>query len=127
VNKAVNNGPTAMVIKTLATAVSVRATMKAVNMTHQHKPDSQKYRLRQGKRDHTPLPCHKGKMIKRDTTVKKLRQKVTSKLRASSKCRVTTPAMDHRTVQPTMVQTAMPCVMRMMDQTITCCACGRFP
>ena len=53
-------------------------------------------------------------MISKDTTVKKLRQKVTSKLRASSRCRVTTPAMDHKAVQPTMVQTAKPCVMRMV-------------
>ena len=42
VNKAVSKGPTAMVINTLATAVNVRATMKAVNMTLQHTPESQK-------------------------------------------------------------------------------------
>ena len=42
VNKAVNKGPTAMVISTLATAVSVSATMNAVNITLQQTPDSQK-------------------------------------------------------------------------------------
>ena len=39
---AVSKGPSAMVIKTLATAVSMRASMKAVNMTLQHTPESQK-------------------------------------------------------------------------------------
>jgi hypothetical protein len=39
---AVSKGPTAMVISTLATAVKVSATMNAVNMTLQHKPENQK-------------------------------------------------------------------------------------
>ena len=39
---AVNKGPQAMVIKTLATAVRVKAIMNAVNMMLQHKPDNQK-------------------------------------------------------------------------------------
>ena len=42
--KAVNSGPKAMVTSTLDTEVSVSATMKAVNITHQHKPDSQSNR-----------------------------------------------------------------------------------
>jgi hypothetical protein len=70
-----------MVINTLATEVKVNATMKAVNMMHQHTPEPQKYRLRQGKRLNTPRPCDAGKITSKDSTVNKLRQKVTSKLR----------------------------------------------
>ena len=40
--KAVSKGPKAMVISTLATAVSVSASMNAVNMTLQQTPESQK-------------------------------------------------------------------------------------
>jgi hypothetical protein len=38
--------------------------------------------------------------------VNKLRQKVTSKLRACSNCRVTTPAVDHMAVTASISQTA---------------------
>jgi hypothetical protein len=59
--------------------------MKAVNITHQQAPESQNIRLRQGKVENTRGPRHKGKITSSESTVKKLRQKVTSKLRACSK------------------------------------------
>jgi len=94
-----------MVINTLATAVKVNATMNAVNMMAQHTPENQKKVLRQGIRLKTDAPCQRGKMTSRDTTVKKLRQKVISKLLALSNWRVTTPAIDHRAVTATMTMT----------------------
>ena len=41
-SKAVMRGPKAKVIRTLATAVRVKATMNAVNMMLQQNPESQK-------------------------------------------------------------------------------------
>ncbi len=43
-SKAVNKGPKAMMIKTLATLVKPKASMKAVNITDQHTPESQNVR-----------------------------------------------------------------------------------
>jgi hypothetical protein len=107
--RAVNRGPSAMVTSTLATVVSVSATMKAVNITLQHTPESQKYGLFQCMSRNTVRPCHSGKITSSDTMVKKLRQKVTSKLLACSSWRVTTPAMDHIRVTATISHTACPC------------------
>ncbi|WP_284465441.1 hypothetical protein [Diaphorobacter nitroreducens] len=52
------------------------------------------------------LPCSTGRITHSDSSMKKLRQKVTSKLRAWSRWRVTTPAMDHMKVTATISQTA---------------------
>lgn len=68
-----------MVTSTRATPVMVSATMKAVNMTAQHQPDSQNAPCRQGMRANTRGPCQSGRISSSDTTVKKLRQNVTSK------------------------------------------------
>jgi len=48
--------------------------------------------------------------------VKKLRQKVTSKLRADSRWRVTTPAIDHISVIAIIRKTALECVSFMIKK-----------
>ncbi len=128
-SNAVNSGPTAMMISTLATVVKVSASMKAVNITLQHTPLSQKA----AEPASTPQwrrsgPCpdssarrpaarsadrHKGRMSSSDSAVKALRQKVTSKRAADSSWRVTTPAMDHIRVTATIRKTACVCVRRL--------------
>ena len=97
-----------MVTSTRATPVRVSATMKAVNMTAQHRPDNQNVPRRHGMRANTPGPCHSGRISSSDSTVKKLRQNVTSKPCATCNWRVTTPALDHSSVVSTMVQAARP-------------------
>ena len=77
-NNAVKTGPMAMVMSTLATVVMVNANMKAVNITDQHTPESQKVLLRQG-RFISCRPFSKGSKMLSEAKVKKLRQKVTSK------------------------------------------------
>ena len=105
--RAVSKGPIAMVTSTLATLVSVSATMKAVNITLQHRPESQKRGCRHGASGRRPpRPCNNGRITSSDSAVKKLRQNVTSKLRACSRWRVTTPAVDHISVTATMSTTA---------------------
>jgi hypothetical protein len=56
-----------------------------------------------------------GKITNNDSTVNTLRQKVTSKLCALSRWRVTTPAIDHMAAQATMTQTACVCDRRMFN------------
>jgi hypothetical protein len=104
--KAVSKGPTAKVISTLATVVKVKATMKAVNMVAQHKPEIQRTGPAERIFLNTPRPCNKGKITSKATTVNRLRQKVTSKLRADSNWRVTTPAIDHMAALATINPTA---------------------
>ena len=105
-NSAVSSGATAMVTSTRATPVIVSATMKAVNMVAQHSPASQNARRRHGKRANTPGPCHSGRITSSASTVKKLRQNVTSKPCAACNWRVTTPAVDHISVASTISHTA---------------------
>ena len=105
-NSAVSKGPTAMVTSTLATGISVMATMKAVNITLQHSPDSHSARPPPRNVVSAARPCTAGRMTSSDSTVNRLRQNVTSKLRACSRCRVTTPAIDHISVTATMSHTA---------------------
>jgi hypothetical protein len=95
-----------MVIKTLATAVRVKAIMNAVNMMLQHNPESQKKGLRQGSLFQTLTPCQTLRISTKPRTVKALRQKVISKPRALSKCLETTPAIDHKAVTSTIKATA---------------------
>jgi hypothetical protein len=108
--RAVRNGPNAIVTSTLATLVSVSATMKAVNITLQQTPEIHSARPPWRTLENTARPCHSGRITSSDAKVKKLRQKVTSKLRACSRCRVTTPAVAHISVTPTISQTALPWV-----------------
>src|SRR6185369_4153662 len=96
--------------RTFATLVSVRATMKAVNITLQHTPETHSAQPPLRIFEKTSRPWKNGRMTSSDTTVKKLRQNVTSKLRACSRWRVITPAMDHIRVTATMRKTALVCV-----------------
>ena len=80
--------------------------MKAVNITLQHTPDSQKARPPWRIFAKTARPWKNGRITSRDSNVKKLRQKVTSKLRACSRWRVITPAVDHIKVTATISRTA---------------------
>ena len=94
-NSAVINGPMARVTNTLATVVSVIAIMKAVYITPQHTLETQT-----GQRAVTRLRQNIGPRMAMSATsraraLNRLRQKFTSKLRAASRWRVTTPAMLH--------------------------------
>ena len=76
--------------------------MKAVNITLQQTPDIHSAGRRARILANTARPWKNGRITSSDSTVKKLRQKVTSKLRACSRWRVTTPAMDHIRVTATI-------------------------
>jgi hypothetical protein len=75
-------------------------------MTLQHTALSQKLRPAVKVLRNTALPLTQGSKRLNEATVKNARQKVTSKLRADSKCRVTTPAVDHIKVTMTIKSTA---------------------
>jgi hypothetical protein len=87
------SGPIAKVMRTLATVVRVIATMKAVNMMAQHIPEIQITLGECSSLRHRPGPRIKVRATVSARALKALRQKVTSKLGAESRCRVTTPAM----------------------------------
>ena len=99
-----------MVTSTFATLVSVSATMKAVNITLQHTPEIHSAGPPRRIFANTSRPWKNGRMTRSEPTVKKLRQKVISKLRACSSWRVTTPAIDHIRVTATIRKTALVCV-----------------
>ena len=75
-------------------------------MTLQHTPESQNGRLACRILANTALPWKKGKITSKVSTVNSARQKVTSKLRANSRWRVTTPAVDHIRATATIRNTA---------------------
>ena len=105
-SKAVNKGPRLMVMSTLATVVSVKATMKQVNITLHITPEIHNglppvVRMRGASR-----PCSVTKYAARDKARKKLRQKVISKACAESSMRVMNPAMLHIKVTASMPATA---------------------
>lgn len=105
-NKAVIIGPIAIVTSTLATVVKVRASIKAVNITAQQAPDSQTARPDCSKPRHKAGPRISVSAPTKASALKALRQKVTSKLRATSSWRVTTPAILHSKVTSTISATA---------------------
>lgn len=109
---AVKKGPMAMVTNTLATVVSVSATMKAVNITLQQIPLTHSGQPPWRSLANTRGPPNSGRMTNRESAVNRLRQKVTSKLRAASRLRVTTPAVDHIKATATMTKTARVWVKR---------------
>ena len=90
---AVSRGPMAMVTNTFATVVKVKATMKAVNMIAQHRPANHITRGDCHTVRHSDGPRKIVNAMIKLRALKKLRQKVTSKLAAASRWRVTTPAM----------------------------------
>jgi hypothetical protein len=75
-------------------------------MAHQQSPEIQNKRSAWRKLVKISRPLKTGKMTNNDSSVKKLRQKVTSKLLAASRWRVTTPAVDHKKATSTMTTTA---------------------
>jgi len=77
-----------------------------VNITLQHTPDSQNAGPAWRMSANTRRPRTRGSNTSRDSAVKKARQKVTSKLRAASRWRVTTPAVDHIRATATIRKTA---------------------
>ena len=99
-------GPIAIVTRTLATVVSVRATMKAVNITAQNRLEAHSTRLGRNSPRHMPVPRRTVRPMASASALNRLRQNVTSKLRAASRWRVTTPAMLHSRVTSTINATA---------------------
>lgn len=99
---AVNSGPSDIVTSTLAVEVRVSATMKAVNITAQQTPEIQSERLPRRSSENTARPRQSGKITSSASIVKRLRQKVISKLCACARCRVTTPAVPHMRVTATI-------------------------
>ncbi len=79
---AVSKGPEAMVTSTLETGISVIPTMKAVNITLQHRPEIHSAEPPRRNGTKALRPCNAGSRTSRETSVNTLRQKVTSKLRA---------------------------------------------
>ena len=106
--KAVNKGPTEVVTNTCATDVSDSATMKAVNITAQHRPDIQSARGAKRRSAKALGPRNPGSMTASDSKVKKLRQNVISRPRANSICLDATPATDQSRVTKTINHTACP-------------------
>ena len=65
---AVRSGPSAIVTSTLATLVSVSATMKAVNITLQHRPESHRAPARRGAScANTARPWKNGRITSSDS------------------------------------------------------------
>jgi hypothetical protein len=104
---AVNKGASAIVMSTLATVVSARPSMKAVNITLQHRPaphiSQPPWRIW---RHRAAGP--RCQLIKAPSAspLAALRQKVISKGAAESRWRETTPAMLHNKVTSSMVARA---------------------
>ena len=106
-SRAVNSGPMDIVTSTLATLVSVSAIMKAVYITAQQTPLSHSARPPPRKLAHSgPGPFIQPSSSTSASALKALRQKVTSKPRADSRKRETTPAMLHISVAATISHTA---------------------
>ena len=95
-----------MMIRTFATVVSVIPIMKEVIMTDQHIPEAQIILGAWNNLHQSPLPLNNVKVTIRNTAQNALRQKVTSKLGAESRCRVTTPAILRSKVTKMVIQTA---------------------
>ena len=123
-NSAASSGATLMVTSTLATVVSMMATMKAVYITLQHSPLAHSGQPPVAMRCHRPAPRIQPSAISSASALNALRQKVTSKLRADSRWRVSAPAMLHRKVTSSIVATADLWVMRRIPAKR---ACGRVP
>ena len=96
----------AIVTSTVATVVSVIATMKLVYITAQHRAENHSARPPRRMSCHSPAPRIASSATSSAAALKALRQNVTSKLRAASSWRVTTPAMLHSRVQSTIRRTA---------------------
>ncbi len=80
-------------MRTLATVVKVIATMNEVIIMDQHTPEIKMILDGCSRFFQRLIPRIKVNPMERAMALKKLRQKVTSKLGAESRCRVTTPAI----------------------------------
>ena len=89
-------------MSTLATVVKVSASMKAVNMTDQHTPESHSVRERNSLPRQTLPRLASVRPMSRLSALKKLRQNVTSKPCACVICRDTMPAIDQSKVASTI-------------------------
>jgi hypothetical protein len=116
---AVSSGPVAIATSTLATLVRVSATMKAVYMVAQHRPENQITRRPARMSRNSAVPRSGSSTTSSVSVLNRLRQKVTSKLRAASRWRVTTPAMLHSSVASTISATAWRWLMGASN-----CECG---
>ena len=117
-NSAVTSGPSAMMTRTLATLVSVSAIMKAVNITDQQTPEIQTMRGERRMLRQTDGPRRNVRMTVIASALKKLRQKVTSKLCAESRWRVTTPAMLQSSVTRIISETARAWVIEVLGMRL---------
>ncbi len=103
---AVSSGLIDIVTSTLATRVIVSATMKAVNITLQHRPDIHTTRGDRNRSAHRLQPRIHVSARPRATRLNRLRKNVTSKLSAVCSDRLTTPAVLHIRVTRTMPKAA---------------------
>ena len=101
----------AVALMVLATLVRVSATMKLVYIVAQHRPENQITRLPARMSRHSAAPRRGTSSTSNVSALNRLRQKVTSKLRAASRWRVTTPAMLQNRVTTTIRATAREWVM----------------
>ena len=83
-NSAVTSGPSAIITNTLATLVIVMATMKAVYISAQQRPEIQTGQRACSNVRQAPGPRMTVSAITSAKALNKLRQNVTSKLRAPS-------------------------------------------
>ena len=84
-NNAVIKGPIAIVTRTLATVVSVIASMKAVNITDQQRPENQSGQDACANPRQSAGPRMASRATLSARALNRLRQKVTSKLPALSR------------------------------------------
>ena len=101
-SSAVKSGSITNVTSTLTAMVNVKAGVKTVDIPLQHTHDNHSDHPAWRMRVNTARPCHAGDNTSNDTAAKKRRQKLTSKLRGDSSCRITTLAFDHISATMTM-------------------------
>ena len=95
-----------IVISTVATVVRVMASMKWVYITAQHSADTHSAQPPLRISAHSRGPRSHSRAAASAAALKALRQKVTSKLRAPCRWRVTTPAVLHINVTSSISKTA---------------------
>ena len=91
-----------IVVRTFAAEVRVSATIKAENMIDQHIPDTNTNFVGRNSSLQNRFPSINERKTDSATAMAVLRQKVTSKLPAVSRCLVTTPAVLWRRVIKTI-------------------------
>ena len=124
-SNAASSGDAAITTSTLATLVNVRAIMKQVNITAHINPESHPRlppdRVRES---HCPR-CMTIIVTMTKAAQKSDRQKAISKPSERSRKRVPTPAVLHKSVQPSIVRRARWCVRRAAGRDRTIGSVGR--